>query len=370
MKKLLCLGLACAMMLMLLALGVGGPQPVHAQVPTIHLGSGSITSTSLAAYGTTWGPSYPQWFDLSAGLKVTIVGLNMSRVPYKGISGWPPQAGEDGGGAQLWVQDDHGCFSRHDLTSAGTGGTWDAQGTPVGHDQGFRKYLVQNFRWMPLDWSSLGNSQYNIEPWKGPRKGPGSNTDPNMGTPNPASDKFDLEYTYAASGGNYSVLGRHRMYYAASWDEMSLPKPPWPLYKWQWNKAINNTATLDAAWLPFYQNPWTVPVFCGAANLRMAFQNRGVQQSGYWTISWDDIVVEGTLGDHAGPVTSNVVAAPNPVGLGVPIALTAVVDDSTTGGSNIKSAEYSVDGGAWLPMSAQDAAFDEVSENVSASLLA
>jgi len=344
--------------------------PVQADSPvTINLGPGSITSTSLDTYGTTWGPTNDYWFDLSAGLKVTIVGLNMSQVPYKGLWGWPPVVGEDGGSAQLWVLDGHGGFSRHDLTSAGTGGTWDAQGTPVGHNQGFRKYLVQNFRWSPPDWSSLGNSQYNIEPWKGPRIAPGPNTGGNMGTPNAESDKFDLEYTYVPGVGNYTVSGRHRMHYAASWDEMSLPKPPWPAYKWQWNKAINNTATLDAAWLPFYQGAWTVPGFCGAANLRMAFQNRGVPQSGYWTISWDDIVVEGyTLGDHVGPVTSSVVATPNPVGLGVPIALTAVVDDSTTGGSTIASAEYRVDSGASVALSASDGAFDEVSEGVLATL--
>jgi hypothetical protein len=353
--------------MMLLALSVGGATPVQADPPVpIHLGSGSITSTSLATYGTTWGPANDYWFDLSAGIKVTIYGLDMSQVPYTGLWGWPPVAGEDGGNAQLWVLDDHGGFSRHDLTSAGTGGTWNAQGTPVGHDQGFRKYLVQNFF---TGWVEYGSSQYNIEPWKGPRLAPGPNTDGNMGTPNPASDKFDLEYTYVPGVDNYTVSGRHRMYYAASWDEMSLPKPPWPAYKWQWNKAINNTATPDAAWLPFYNGTGTVPGFCGPANLRMAFQNRGVPQSGYWTISWDDIVVENyTLGDHAGPVTSGVVAAPNPAGVGVPIALTAAIDDSTTGGSNIKSADYRIDGGAWVSMSALDGAFDGVSEGVSANL--
>lgn len=354
---------------MLLALGVGGSPPVQADLPvSIHLGSGSITSTSLDTYGTTWGPSYPQWFDLSAGLKVTIIGLDMGQIPYTGAWGWPPVAGEDGGSAQLWVQDGHGGFSRQDLTSAGKGGTWDAQSTPVGHDQGFRKYLIQNFY---TGWVQYGQSQYNIEPWKGPRKAPGPNTDGNMGTPNSESDKFDLEYTYAASGGNYTVSGRSRMHYAASWDEMSLSKPPWPAYKWQWNKAINNSANADAAWVPFYNGTGCVPGFCGAANLRMAFQNRGVPQSGYWTISWDDIVVENytlAVHDDAGPVTSDVFAAPNPAGVGVPIALTAAIDDSTTGGSNIKSADYRIDGGAWVSMSAQDGAFDGVSEGVSANL--
>lgn len=351
-----------------LALGVLAirmPQPVQAG-DAIHLGPGNITSTSLDTYGTTWGPSNDYWFDLSAGLKVTIIGLDMSQVPYTGAWGWPPVVGEDGGNAQLWVLGYNGCFSRQDLTSAGTGGTWDAQGTPVGHDQGFRKYLIQNFY---TGWVQYGQSQYNIEPWQGARLAPGNNTGENMGTQNPASDRFDLEYTYTPSGGNYIVSGRSRMYYAASWDEMSLPKPPWPAYQWQWNKAINNVVNPESAWVPFYNGPGTVPGFCGAANLRMAFQNRGVQQSGYWTISWDDIVVENyTLGDHSGPVTSSVVAAPNPVGLNVPIALTALVDDSTMGGSTIASAEYRIDSGAWTSMSAQDGVFDEVSEGLLTSL--
>jgi hypothetical protein len=158
------------------------------------------------------------------------------------------------------------------------------------------------------------------------------------------------------------------MWYAASWDEMSLPEPPWPKYRWQWNKAINNTATPDAAWLPFYQGSWTVPVFSGPAKLRMAFQNRGVPQSGYWIISWDDIVVQGTLADCKGPVTSNVVMTP--VFLNGPATLTATVDDTTTGGSNIASAEYSLNGGAWTPMSAVDGAFDAVVENVTADFTA
>jgi hypothetical protein len=357
-------------LMLVLSFSMVGAMPVGAAGPvTIHLGPGTITSTSLDSYGTTWGPANDYWFDLSAGLKVTIVGLNMAQVPYTGAWGWPPVPGEDGGSAQLWLQDGHDYWSRHDLTSAANaGGTWDAQGTWAGHDDGFRKYLIQNFHWP--GWDDHGSSQYNVEPWKGPRLAPGSNTDGNMGTPDLNSDKFDLEYTYVSSGGDYTISGRHRMYYAASWDEMSLTKPPWPPYKWQWNKAINNVANPEDAWLPFYEGVWTVPGFCGPANLRMAFQNRGVAQSGYWTISWDDIVIEGTPGDHSGPITSDVVATPNPVKVGESVTVTASVDDSTTGGSNIASAEYSLDGGAWTAMDAQDGAFDEVSEDVTVTFTA
>ena len=58
---------------------------------------------------------------------------------------------------------------------------------------------------------------------------------------------------------------------------------------------------------------------------------------------------------------------PNPVAVNTAITLTANVDDTTNGGSNIASAAYTVDGGAGGAMTAQDGSFDEVSEGVSAS---
>jgi hypothetical protein len=72
--------------------------------------------------------------------------------------------------------------------------------------------------------------------------------------------------------------------------------------------------------------------------------------------------------DAEGPITSDVVAAPNPVAVGTAITLTANVDDSATGGSDIASAEYNIDGGPFVAMSAADAAFDEVSEDVTAGV--
>lgn len=49
------------------------------------------------------------------------------------------------------------------------------------------------------------------------------------------------------------------------------------------------------------------------------------------------------------------------------MTLTASVDDGATGGSTIGAAEYSVDGGAGIPMDATDGAFDETSEDVTAT---
>jgi len=72
--------------------------------------------------------------------------------------------------------------------------------------------------------------------------------------------------------------------------------------------------------------------------------------------------------DTQGPTISDVIVTPNPVAVNTPVAMTADASDSGTGGSNIASAQYSLDGGIfWNPMSAEDGAFDEVTEVVQAS---
>jgi hypothetical protein len=74
--------------------------------------------------------------------------------------------------------------------------------------------------------------------------------------------------------------------------------------------------------------------------------------------------------DSQGPVTSFLVATPDPVEPGAQVTISATVDDTTTGNSNIQSAEYQLDGGSWTPMSAQDGAFDSPSEVATAQLTA
>jgi hypothetical protein len=71
--------------------------------------------------------------------------------------------------------------------------------------------------------------------------------------------------------------------------------------------------------------------------------------------------------DSLGPVTSTVAVVPQIVGGGVNVDLTATVDDSTTGGSDIQSAEFSINGVDWAAMAAQDGTFDSPSEAVSAA---
>jgi hypothetical protein len=54
---------------------------------------------------------------------------------------------------------------------------------------------------------------------------------------------------------------------------------------------------------------------------------------------------EETVIDTAAPIVSSVAISPNPVAVNTSSTLTATLDDSTTGGSNIASAYYSVNGG-------------------------
>ena len=76
--------------------------------------------------------------------------------------------------------------------------------------------------------------------------------------------------------------------------------------------------------------------------------------------------------DTTGPVTSGVGASPDPTSGAASVTLTATVDDSATGGSNIAAAEYFVDApgaaGTGTAMSAADASFNSVSEGVTVSV--
>jgi hypothetical protein len=71
--------------------------------------------------------------------------------------------------------------------------------------------------------------------------------------------------------------------------------------------------------------------------------------------------------DGQGPQTINLQVVPNPVISGGGVTLTATLDDSTNGGSNIQGGEFSLAAGPWNPLSAQDGNFDSPSEAVEAT---
>jgi hypothetical protein len=71
--------------------------------------------------------------------------------------------------------------------------------------------------------------------------------------------------------------------------------------------------------------------------------------------------------DDQGPLSSNLAAAPNPIGPGQQVTLNAVIDDSAVGGSTISNAQYNLAGGGWSPMTAQDGTFDQPIETTMVS---
>src|SRR5882762_459688 len=75
-------------------------------------------------------------------------------------------------------------------------------------------------------------------------------------------------------------------------------------------------------------------------------------------------VFTATLTDLQPPVVSDVAASPPSPTVGTPFDLTAVVSDTFTGGSNIASASYAIDGGPPVAMAAQDGAFNQQNEAV------
>ena len=92
-------------------------------------------------------------------------------------------------------------------------------------------------------------------------------------------------------------------------------------------------------------------------------------------VVWSDGDIHGAMLDTnscTGPVTSNTQATPNPTNCAPTVTVTATVDDSGTGNTNIQQAEYFVDvigpNGTGTPMTAQDSTFDSPTENVTATI--
>ena len=73
-----------------------------------------------------------------------------------------------------------------------------------------------------------------------------------------------------------------------------------------------------------------------------------------------------TIQDGMGPIVTGGTYTPDPLPVGTPLTLTAIVSDAATGGSNVVSAEYQIGQGAFAPMNAADNNFNQVTEGVTA----
>ncbi len=72
--------------------------------------------------------------------------------------------------------------------------------------------------------------------------------------------------------------------------------------------------------------------------------------------------------DNEAPVVTDVQVTPNPSPANSEVTLTATIDDTSTGNSNIAFAEYNLNGGDWIEIYPVDATFDSPTEEVFATL--
>ena len=280
---------------------LGGLMPVKADGPTTFtFPGGSLTTTDLEAWGGMNTLVYDAYFDFSAGpTTITVYGMDLTDIWYEGEWPWPVVPESQGAQARFGVTAD-GFWSLHSIHSAigYGGGSWDAQGADWDHDDGFRKYLIQNQWSGTTPGATVGNHQYNVEAYI-PRTGAGPSVNDPAQVVDRAYNTFDMKITYTPTGtpGEYQVLGWVRLHKAASTDEMAIRPgdPPWGSpYAWVWNKAINNQADPEDAWVPFYDGSWVITGDYTSARPYVQIMNWGVPQTRYHTFSWDSMLIEGT----------------------------------------------------------------------------
>ncbi|GAK58872.1 VCBS protein [Candidatus Vecturithrix granuli] len=261
---------------------------------------GSLTTKNLNAWGGVNTIQYNAYFDFSTGPStITVYGLDLTDIWYEGKWPWPPLAESLGAQARFGINA-NGFWSQHQIHSAigNGGGSWDQQSAAWDHDDGFRKYLIQN------QWSgttsdvTVGNHQYNVEAYI-PRIGAGSSVNDPSQVTDRAYNTFDMKITYTPTStpGAYEVQGWVRLHKAASTDEMAVRpgSPVWGSpYTWVWNKAINNQTNPENAWVPFFDGAWTITGDYTSARPYLEIINWGVPQTRNHTFSWDSMVVEGT----------------------------------------------------------------------------
>lgn len=86
------------------------------------------------------------------------------------------------------------------------------------------------------------------------------------------------------------------------------------------------------------------------------------------SVAIDDLTI--AYWDQQPPEVSDVVVSPNPARIASALTVSALVDDTATGGSAVAAAEFSLHGGAWQPLASQDGSFDSASEAVAGELVA
>ena len=193
---------------------------------------------------------------------------------------------------------------------------------------------------------------------------------------------LNIEVDYVGDGSSYTTLVFEPVYQPGGVGAMMVDT--WQLWdafnagnaKWWSTRAISGVCATSCyvTWDTILTNNLNAKIV-GAIGF-----NVGSGWAGQFSGAVDGLLVnfsgdattydfEPTPPDTAGPVTTGVLASLNPAAINSSATVTANVDDFSTGGSNIASAQYSLDNGAtWSPMAALDGAFDAVNENVTSNL--
>jgi parallel beta-helix repeat protein len=293
-----------------------GMIPINAAQQPFIYAKGELQTSNFDPWGGVNGTIYTAVpFNVDAagignvGLTMYVYGLNMSSVHYEGGWIWPPDPSDLGAIADVGVTGDTtlqfdmknaAWFQLH--SSCGTGGgTWNYQSGNYNHTTGVRKWLIQGWnrgltggKVFPDD----PTTQYNIERFVPNTPNWGSVYMPGYNSAFDEYQTFDFKIQYIPlGGGQYKMQGWIRMHAAPSWDEMWYLN--WP-FKWQWNKAMNNVANPEDAWLKIGgHQPDGGERIISDCNFSMVYPyveiaNWGTTQTQYHVISWERVVIEGT----------------------------------------------------------------------------
>ena len=129
--------------------------------------------------------------------------------------------------------------------------------------------------------------------------------------------------------------------------------------------SLGATAPVGAAITAGGDFTWTPTEEQGSCSIEVIVSDGELTDSEIVSVTVNE--VSQPPSDSVPPLTRNFEATPNPVPVNTAVTVLATLDDSSTGGSLIKTAYYLLDGTSY-PMSPSDGAFDEPIEDVTVTI--
>jgi len=247
-----------------------------------HLDGGSLTTTSLGAWGGADVALGDLRFDADAGLEVYFFGVDMSQINYDGAWGWPPVATDYGAAVQTGITGratpgmGSGNSAWVSINSCGTHGAWNDQGGRYTNADGYRSFLFQDW-YRAQTGGQVGAfpcHQYNAELHMGPAGD------------EPECDTLDVFLRVTPQGG-----GAYRV---ETWSRLHKSSARLEGCPWEWN-ANEATTALNGGWRPTYDASFMTTSGNDFSDVApyIGISNWGVTQVESHTVGWDEIVVLG-----------------------------------------------------------------------------